>query len=421
MSIAPAQPAQPSEVAGAASEVARSPALRPPPGNPRFPLIDSMRAIAALSVLVYHIGFWGRLQQTHAYGAALTSLGFGVAVFFVLSGFLLYRPFFNAEVTGSPRPRIRVFLRRRVVRVVPAYWLALTVLAIFPGLIGVFTDHWWRYYGFLQIYSSVPLIRITGISVAWSLCIEVSFYLALPFYAALTRRLVRDLDPDRKALVQLGFLTVLGAASLILGWGIHGAATPPLLLTFFDWFALGMGLAVISVWAHGRAEQPRPIRLIVEHPAWCWAAALAVYAILSGLVASAPQHYLLSRSQAFEDHALRGLVALLLVLPAVFGSEAGGWPRRLLAHGWMRWLGLISYGIFLWHLPLLLWMYRHGLHFTPLLLLCTLAVTIACAAASYYLVERPLLRFKDPRPRRGARGAHRPAPAARPSGESPAA
>jgi peptidoglycan/LPS O-acetylase OafA/YrhL len=421
MSTAPARPAPPSGIERPPTEVARSPALRPPPGNPRFPLLDSMRAIAALSVLVYHVGFWGHLQQTHSYGAVLTSLGFGVAVFFVLSGFLLYRPFFNAEVTGSPRPRIRQFLRRRAVRVVPAYWLALTVLAIFPGLTGVFTDHWWRYYFFLQIYSSVPLIRITGISVAWSLCIEVSFYIALPFYAALTRRFARSLDPDRKALAQLAILTVLGGASLILGYGIHGADTPPLLLTFFDWFALGMGLAVVSVWAHERQTQPWPIRFITDHPGWCWGAALIVYAILSALVASAPQHYIFSRSQAFEDHALRGLVAFLLVLPAVFGDHAGGWPRRLLGHGWMRWLGLISYGIFLWHLPLLLWMYRHGVHFAPLLLVCTVAVTIACAAASYYLVERPLLRFKDPGPRRGAQGAHRPAPAARPSGESPAA
>ena len=107
-----------------------------------------------------------------------------MAVFFVLSGFLLYRPFFNAELTDAPRPRIRDFARRRVLRIVPAYWLTLTALAIFPGLVGVFSDHWWRYYGFLQVYSSPPLLRITGIPVAWSLCIEVSLYLALPFYAA---------------------------------------------------------------------------------------------------------------------------------------------------------------------------------------------------------------------------------------------
>ena len=63
----------------------------------------------------------------------------------------------------------------------------------------------------------------------------------------------------------------------------------------------------------------------------------------------------------------------------------------------MRWIGLISYGIFLWHLPILLWLRDHGVRAAPLLLICTLALTIACASGSYYLVERPILRFKDRR------------------------
>ena len=410
------------------------PALTPPPGNPRFPLIDSLRAVAALTVVVYHVGFFGRVQQTHSYGVVLSSLGFGVAIFFVLSGFLLYRPMFNAELTGAPLARMRDYARRRVLRIVPAYWLALTVLAIFPGLVGVFTDHWWRYYGFLQIYSSVPLIRITGIPVAWSLCIEVSFYFALPLYAALTRRLTRTMDAAGKVSFQLKCLTALGILSLVGGWGLHGNATQPLLLTFFDWFALGMGLAVVSVALHNRAAQPAAARLVISRPGVCWCAALVVYGILSALVASAPQHYQLSNIQAFADHAVRGLVAFLVVLPAVFGDHAGGWPRRVLAWGWMRWLGTISYGIFLWHLPLLLWLYGHGVTFAPLLLVCTLAWAIACAAASYYLVERPILRFKDrrSRPRAGATGLPpraqrqrpergRTAPTAPPPGGSPGA
>lgn len=94
--------------------------VAPPPGNPRFPLMDSLRATAALTVLVYHVGFFGHFQQKHSFGFVLSSLGFGVAMFFVLSGFLLYRPFVNAELTGSPRPRILDFAQRRFLRVVPA-------------------------------------------------------------------------------------------------------------------------------------------------------------------------------------------------------------------------------------------------------------------------------------------------------------
>lgn len=372
--------------------------VTPPPGNPRFPLIDSLRAFAALSVLVYHVGFFGHFQQTHRFGFVLSSLGFGVAIFFVLSGFLLYRPFVNAELTGSPRPRILDFARRRLLRVVPAYWLALTVLAIFPGLPGVFTGHWWRYYGFMQNYASQTLVRASGIPVAWSLGIEVTFYLALPFYAAATFWCSRRATPAGQVRFQLSCLAVLAGLSLLGGWVRLGQATPPWLLTFFDWFALGMGLAVISVALRARERQPRAVALVASRPGLCWATALALYALLTGLVSGAPQHFIYGHAQSVEDHVLRGLIALFIVLPAVFGDGAGGVTRRVLDWAWLRWLGQISYGIFLWHLPLVIWLYAHGVRSPPVLLLLTLGATIACAAASYYLVERPLLRFKDRRP-----------------------
>lgn len=372
--------------------------VAPPPGNPRFALMDAVRAIAAMTVLVYHVGFFGHVQQTHRLGFILSSLGFGVAIFFVLSGFLLYRPFVNAELTGSPRPRIGQFARRRFLRVVPAYWLALTLLAVFPGLVGVFSDHWWRYYGFLQNYASQTLVRASGIPVAWSLGIEVTFYIALPFYAIGTFWCSRRASPASKVRFQLAALAALAVLSLLGGWVRMGAATPPLLLTFFDWFALGMGLAVISVALRHRARPPRAVAFIAAHPGVCWVAALAVYALLSAIVSDAPQNFVYDHRQLVADHVLRGLIAVLIVLPAVFGETAGGLPRRVLASGPLRWLGRISYGIFLWHLPLVIWLYAHGVHNPALLLVLTVSWTIACAAASYYLVERPLLRFKDRRP-----------------------
>ena len=70
-------------------------------------------------------------------------------LFFAISGFLLYRPW-----VAAPRPAPRRYARRRALRILPAYWLALTLLAIFPGIVGVFTGDWWRYYLFLQLYSA---------------------------------------------------------------------------------------------------------------------------------------------------------------------------------------------------------------------------------------------------------------------------
>lgn len=82
--------------------------------------MDSLRAIAALSILVGHVGLVDHTQQGHWYGAILGNLEAGGAIFFVLSGFLLYCPCFSAERLGTPRPRLRDFARRRLLRILPA-------------------------------------------------------------------------------------------------------------------------------------------------------------------------------------------------------------------------------------------------------------------------------------------------------------
>ena len=97
----------------------------------RFPLVDSLRATAALAILLYHLA-----PATGALGAPVVGdlalqLQGGIALFFVISGFLLYRPFVWARVRGEPMPYVRAYAWRRVLRLVPAYWAALTIVAVF--------------------------------------------------------------------------------------------------------------------------------------------------------------------------------------------------------------------------------------------------------------------------------------------------
>ena len=148
-------------------------ALKPPPGNPRFPLLDAMRAIAALSIVVTHASGVSNFNTDNWLGHFPARLNMGVTIFFLLSGFLLYRPFVAARREGRPSIHTGRFLRRRALRIIPAYWVALTLLAIYPGLLG-FSDHWWRFYTFTQIYWSDSIVQ--GIGPAWTLCIEVSFW-----------------------------------------------------------------------------------------------------------------------------------------------------------------------------------------------------------------------------------------------------
>src|SRR3954453_21555260 len=153
-----------------------------------FALFDSLRGLAVLSVIGFHVAsLTGRLSEG-PFGRVMFVLGGeAVIVFFVISGFLLYRPFVAARAAGRPLPRTGAFLFRRAFRIVPAYWVILTLLAIYPGLHGPFTEDWWRYYFFLQLYS--PDTVLAGLPVAWTLCVEVTFYLLLPLWALGVRRL----------------------------------------------------------------------------------------------------------------------------------------------------------------------------------------------------------------------------------------
>ncbi len=255
--------------------------VKPPPGNPRFPLFDSLRGLAALAIVLTHVGLGSGANYNAAYGALLARLDIGVTLFFVLSGFLLYRPFVAARLEDRPALRLRDYARRRVLRIVPAYWLALTVLAIWPGL--TFTGPRWVYYGFLQNYDFLWVLG--GLGQAWSLAVEASFYVLLPFYALALGALTRRFAPRRTLAVEVTVLGALSVGSLVLRWYIHHTSHSQVLLftilcTFF-WFALGMGLAVASAAWHDRESRPGVIGLVERAPSLWWAAALGLFAVMS--------------------------------------------------------------------------------------------------------------------------------------------
>jgi peptidoglycan/LPS O-acetylase OafA/YrhL len=177
------------------------------------------------------------------------------------------------------------------------------------------------------------------------------------------------------------------------------------LLTHFYWFALGMALAVLSVHSQVVAVKPRLVERVTARPGLCWLAAAVVYVGMCALLSSAPSHLWFSVSQASWQHLLSGVVALLLVLPAVFGQQVEGWPRRVLRRRWLAWFGLVSYGVYLWHSTIALTLIAHGVWSWWELLIADLALATAAAATSYYLIERPILRFKDRRSRPRSAGA----------------
>jgi peptidoglycan/LPS O-acetylase OafA/YrhL len=395
---------------------APSPAVAPPPGNPRFPLFDSLRALAVLAVVVNHVFLLtGALERRRGLGELVSLAGsLAPTLFFAISGFLLYRPWVAAGAAGKRGPSTGRYLRRRALRILPAYWFALTALAIWPGIAGPFSGDWWRYYFLLQLYDSRALGL--GIPVVWTLCVEVTFYLLLPLWAGLVAR-----ARTRAQLAALAALAAAGAAfQVAAGRQAIAHVVAVSLPGQLPWFAVGMAFAVVSVAVENADGALRArIGVVASRPLACWAGAVVAFAALAvvrhnpgGLLGilkalSTPQPY----PRLLADVALTGLLVVLVLMPAVWDKPAR-LPQRLLAWAPLAALGVVSYGVFLWHLTIaeLLILPEMPLHFdaggldlvnripqgaTPICLVLTLAVSWAVAALSYRFVELPFLRRKE--------------------------
>ena len=206
-----------------------------------FPLMDSMRAIAAIMILVAHCSLWAGVYADGANEATrqlVARMEACVAIFFIVSGFLLYRPFIASALTGEKVDN-RAYAWRRFLRIVPAYWVALTIIALVNGYHYVFTlDNFWRYYGFAQIYSVNTAIG--GITQAWTLCIEISFYAFLPIWAIGLRQLTRRCK-GVTAKLRVEFAGVAGLMLFGFLW---------LVVVLFQWFRQAIGESEGGLYSH---------------------------------------------------------------------------------------------------------------------------------------------------------------------------
>lgn len=364
-----------------------------------YPGLDSIRALAAGAVLVTHVAFWSGLYSQGLAGALLARLDIGVAIFFVLSGFLLSSPFLSAAANGSPQPSVPRYFWKRALRILPLYWLVVTVALIgLPSNNGASLQYWISNITLTQIYffDVLPF----GLTQMWSLSTEVAFYVLLPIFGfVVAKRSTKNGWRPNRMFVVLGIFVILSVLWLMVAPTLL-VRTATWLPSYFSWFAAGIALAILRI-EESRGSMRIPIlRRLANQPGVSWLIAGSLYLIAATPIAGPVMLVQPTGSEAVVKNLLYAVIAYLVISPSVLKSGETTRYEKFIENRHLRHLGLISYGIFSIHL-LVLHAVSHfgnyGLfdgHFLERLLLVTIG-TIVASEITYRVLELPVIRLKD--------------------------
>ncbi|HBU02685.1 MAG TPA: hypothetical protein DEB20_09195 [Acidimicrobiaceae bacterium] len=377
-------------------------------GRKRSTTLDGVRALAALAVVVYHCSSAsGFARSAHGsksvFVAVVGNFGnFGVAVFFVLSGYLLFREFVRKILFDGERTPLPHYFERRFLRIYPAYWLALIGFVVVTGAPLVAGGA----FGLLTLTErQFSNAVFPGIGVAWTLYVEVAFYVFMPFFAGFLWLLCRRRDVLIRVTIVL--VALVGLVVFAHVWiGLIVPAVPPdmrirfllNLPTYFGWFAAGMALAVASVWSSSGRRLPKSITQLANRPVVCWSVGILAFLMVVLIQTNFgfrgrpdDETTLILQARMF----LQGIAALFFVLPMAISARVTG-LHAFVGSRPLAWIGVISYGIYLWHQiiidELLEWM-TFSPDFIGFLKMVAIVVPIASLFGwvSFRLIEKPAL------------------------------
>ncbi|MEV0382149.1 acyltransferase [Nonomuraea sp. NPDC050643] len=367
--------------------------------------LDGIRAFAALGVWLLHVGSnTGVMYREGMFAWMMSRLGIAVPIFFLLSGLLLYRPWARAVIEDTPRPKPLRYLWRRVLRVMPVYWL-VTGLALWAWTSFDWTG-WLKWMLLLQNFFQGDPVP-DGLYQMWTLPIEMSFYVVLPVLAWLLHLFARRGNRPVRLLVGIGVLPLISVAAVVATRLLEQPQIALLLPYHLIYFACGMALAVLSVWiGHSRVVDSLAPQLLVL--------AALLYAALSTGLAGPRTLTLPTLSQSLWRVTLEAAVAVLVVAPFALASRPDSLRHRVLGNPVTAYMGRISYSFFLWHAPVItLQLKLTGAQpfagdFVSVAVV-SFVVTMLLSVGSYHLIEAPALRLSR----------HRSAPSRPPRARAP--
>jgi peptidoglycan/LPS O-acetylase OafA/YrhL len=258
-------------------------------------------------------------------GAYIDRLNVGVAIFFVLSGFLIFRPFAQSLIHGSPLPKTRNYYLKRASRILPGYWLALFVLAGLDALTIVNTSGFVRNVFIVHPFTEDNVF--TGIAQAWTLSVELSFYLVVPVFVSVFVHQSRRRTSSVSVATLLKELSVLFLSAYVFRLFIHQTdfwflKTAHIWLpSHIDTLALGMCLAVL-VEAPTSSETLSKVRIFLANHTGAFVLSSVFVWLISANINMAIG---LNKSEFHIEllgYFLYGLASVLLVAPFCVNSQS---------------------------------------------------------------------------------------------------
>ncbi len=405
--------------------------------------LDGIRAIAALLVLAFHIGLvtrdqsiWIPADRSHRFFSSLMMFGWsGVTLFFVLSGFLLFLPYAKSLLSDSIWPSARHFYLRRVFRIVPAYYVSLFLMILLFRPEYLHRDHLQDLGLFLTFFMDSKLSTWHNLNGPfWTLAIEWQYYMLLPLlvlgirfiarHGSLRRRLWTVTfcllgliswgvfsrywgfyflwHPDQTVLVPRSVLNVI----LFFGYGIDGK--------YLEDFAVGMLIGLWYVFSQRTASDSRFSTMMSRLSPWLWRMGILLLIFMAMWSFNQTYHEwnFLQRLFDFYNPLKEVCISIgfgLIVAAVLFGPAE---MKRPFTWRPLRWLGVISYSLYMWHLQLLFvfWhnvtAYWHGWNHLlaySLYWLFAFVVIIPFALLFYLWVEKPWMQIGEKLRARGER------------------